>query len=271
MILRNAVVSDLARTLDQRRDTAAPVTCVPPPPITPASAPEKDVPALAELNSYGLAPLGQFTDEPAPAPTPVPLTPENVAIWLSEQGAAVRADMAAVLADDIAQVYAKAERDGFEAGCSRGEHQLRTSLERGIELFATVAQKAQATFEDEVAQLHESCIEIIVAALAKMVGPLLATREAAVGAVLEVLAHVKEGREVTIRVSPHDHALVQSQQTRLAAVLSGQRLEVVADTRVDLGGCIVESTLGTLDGRLEVQLRGLFETLRVAKAEAAAA
>jgi len=35
---------------------------------------------------------------------------------------------------------------------------------------------------------------------------------------------------------------------------------------VNVGGCLVESDLGTLDGRLEVQLRELFETIRAVKA-----
>jgi len=35
---------------------------------------------------------------------------------------------------------------------------------------------------------------------------------------------------------------------------------------VSAGGCLIESTLGTLDGRLEVQLAKVSDTLRAARA-----
>ena len=39
------------------------------------------------------------------------------------------------------------------------------------------------------------------------------------------------------------------------------RLELVADERVELGGCLIETDGGTLDGRLETQLKRLRDTL----------
>jgi flagellar biosynthesis/type III secretory pathway protein FliH len=50
--------------------------------------------------------------------------------------------------------------------------------------------------------------------------------------------------------------------------LQGRKFEIVADSRVELGGCIVETNTGSLDGRFEVQLRELYETLRLAKLSA---
>jgi flagellar biosynthesis/type III secretory pathway protein FliH len=93
----------------------------------------------------------------------------------------------------------------------------------------------------------------------------LPTREAATSAVLEVLRKVREGRELIVRVCPDDLALLEEQRSLLAASLGGRKFSLVADTRVEVGGCIVESQLGSLDGRLEVQLRGLYDTLRAAK------
>jgi flagellar assembly protein FliH len=73
---------------------------------------------------------------------------------------------------------------------------------------------------------------------------------------------VKEGRELSIRVHPDDLPVLQQEQDRIAAALSGRSFSIVPDARVQVGGCIAESSLGSLDGRLEVQLREIFATLR---------
>jgi flagellar assembly protein FliH len=95
---------------------------------------------------------------------------------------------------------------------------------------------------------------------------MLATREAIVGTVTTVLSRVKEDREVTIRISAEDLPVLQMEEQRLAHLLGRRKFALVADARITVGGCIVETSLGSLDGRLDVQLREMCETLRSAKA-----
>jgi flagellar biosynthesis/type III secretory pathway protein FliH len=66
-------------------------------------------------------------------------------------------------------------------------------------------------------------------------------------------------------VNPQDLPLLRTAEPGIAASLPGRNFTLVADARVEAGGCIVESKLGSLDGRLEVQLAGLVATLRAAK------
>jgi flagellar biosynthesis/type III secretory pathway protein FliH len=84
----------------------------------------------------------------------------------------------------------------------------------------------------------------------------------------EILARVKEGRELTIRVARDDVPVIRKFEGELREALQGRKFEIVADSRVELGGCIVETNTGSLDGRFEVQLRELYETLRLAKLSA---
>ncbi len=78
-----------------------------------------------------------------------------------------------------------------------------------------------------------------------------------VGVVAEVLKRVREERELRIHVNPQDLPLLRTAEPGIAASLPGRNFTLVADARVEAGGCIVESALGSLDGRLEVQLAGL--------------
>ncbi len=99
----------------------------------------------------------------------------------------------------------------------------------------------------------------------RFAGPVLSMREAALGTVLEVIKQVKDERELTLRVSAHDLPALLECREDIREACAGRRFTLVADPKVDAGGCIVESALGSIDGRFDVQLRGLCETLRAAK------
>jgi len=83
--------------------------------------------------------------------------------------------------------------------------------------------------------------------------------------VLQVLSRVKNEAELSIRVSPTDLPILQSYAARLDDALGGRHWTLIPDTRVSAGGCMVESSSGTLNGTLESQLHGLLATLRAAK------
>jgi flagellar biosynthesis/type III secretory pathway protein FliH len=80
---------------------------------------------------------------------------------------------------------------------------------------------------------------------------------------------VREERELRILVNPAVVPVLRTAVAGIAANLPGRRFSFVADARVDTGGCIVESALGCLDGRLEVQLAELCASLRSAKSGSA--
>jgi flagellar biosynthesis/type III secretory pathway protein FliH len=172
------------------------------------------------------------------------------------------------LASDVTHIYETAKSDGFAAGQTAGAEAAQKNSRAEIEKLRDLAKAAELAYADDEEQLQAICVDVVAAALGKIAGPLLASELAAVGAVEEVLRRVKDGREITIRVARDDVAVMRKFESDLVDVLQGRKFEIVADGRVELGGCIVETKTGSLDGRLEVQLRELYETLRLAKLSA---
>ena len=206
--------------------------------------------------------LEAVPQQPSPSP---PLNVETVCRWLEIQSDATRATCAQALVSDLAALQAAAQADGFEAGKAHAIRELTERADASLRALARMVEAAEGAFALETAQLAESCTDIVAEVFAKLAGPQLSTKEAALGTVLAVLTRVKEEREVTIRVSPADLPLLQTHEAALRAALGSRRWTLSGDSRVTAGGCLVESTLGTLDGRLEVQLSEICETLRAAK------
>ena len=223
--------------------------------------------ARAAVRPLVAATVVELDEEPA-LPVRETLTFEAVAAWLAVQDEPTRNACASILSDELTNVHETARNDGRALGEAQGREQAQQENQRLLDGLAVIARAAEEELSREQSRLADLCAEIVGEAFAKIAGPLLSTRKAAVGAVTEVLRRVKEGRDLVVRVSPIDLPILQKEETRLAAAVPGRALKLVADARIELGGCIVESSLGTLDGRLDVQLRELYATLRAARATA---
>lgn len=250
MILRDIIIADQARTLGR----------VAPP--EPQRAERSTVSALLEpLQSIS----ADVDVRPQPA-VPAPLTFEQVAAWLAVQDGDTRTACASLLSEELTLVHEKARQSGFEAGEKRAQAEAEQELRTTIAKLSAVVAAAEKAFEQERAGLTESCADVVAEVLAKIAGLVLASREAIVGTVTTVLSRMKDDRAATIRVHADDLPVLQQHEKTLAQLLGPRKFTLVADARVTVGGCIVETSQGSLDGRLEVQLREMCETLRSAKA-----
>ncbi|HTE05873.1 MAG TPA: FliH/SctL family protein [Planctomycetota bacterium] len=193
------------------------------------------------------------------------LSSDRVASWLVTQDGATRTALAAVLSDNLAAVRDAAHEEGYARGHREAMQEAREKVRTAVESLAALNSAAEAAFESELAQLNAACADVVAEVFFKLAGTALATPAAIVGAVTEVLKRVREERELRIHVNPDDLPILRTAEAALEANLPGRRFTLIADGRVETGGCIVESALGSLDGRLEVQLAGLCATLRAAK------
>jgi len=175
-----------------------------------------------------------------------------------------------MLSDELAVVRDAAHEEGYARGHGEAMKEAREKVGSALEALAKINTAAEESFATEAAQMEEICADIVGEAFFKLAGTALVTREAIVGVVGEVLKRVREERELRIHVNPGDLPVLRTAEAGIAASLPGRHFTLVADGRVGTGGCIVESTLGSLDGRLEVQLAELVATLRDAKQGSAA-
>lgn len=271
MILRDAILSEQVRPLAPlhsdrtvlpiEETLAAEILDPAPRECEPPAAPAADLVPNAILSMD----VQEVHSEPEPESDP--LTFEMVVAWLAVQDGETRKSCAAILADELTQVHETAREEGFSAGRTEGHKAADAEYEQLYTQLQQIVDDSSAALNREADNLSELCVDIVGEAFRKLAGPLLASPEAVSAVVSEVLARVKEGHELSIRVNPADLPVLQEggRQEKLAAVLGGRKFTMAADSRVELGGCIVESKLGSLDGRLEVQLRELYETLRLAK------
>jgi flagellar assembly protein FliH len=150
----------------------------------------------------------------------------------------------------------RAQSEGYAAGIAQGEAKYAAQAEQ----LAAVLASAHEAIEAAVVDAEDVILEIAYESVCKIVGDALGRREGVVAVVQSVLRNLREREQLVIRVAPDDLALLESHRKDLLPY-RGTVVALVADERVSLGGCLVESSGGTLDGRLETQMQRLREIL----------
>jgi flagellar biosynthesis/type III secretory pathway protein FliH len=207
-------------------------------------------------------------DDAAPAPSPSEelLGRRTAELAKALERAAAAEKRAAALERDVETRHAEAKRQGFEQGRQEGataakrEADARAAAEvSGLRTLVSGARAELSARLDEIAQ--DSAVEIAFSAVTRVLGDALADRAAVAAIVREVARDVDARCRIFVHVSPRDYELLKDSPGAGADPAREAAWELTADERVELGGCIVASDRGELDGRLETQLRRLKEIL----------
>ena len=169
---------------------------------------------------------------------------------------AARAEAEAIVGEAEARrasIIEAAHGEGFRHGLAEWDQALQAVLE--------AQQSLNVKYEPEI-------IRMAVKIAGKIIGQELKTRpETIVSITRECLRGVRHEHALTLRVNPAHVDEVQRNVSSLVETLGpSRRIQVQPDSSVEPGGCVVESSVGVVDARLETQLRCLEEILlRVAE------
>jgi type III secretion protein L len=135
--------------------------------------------------------------------------------------------------------------------------------EQGLRQWNTAVADVDTARDKYVAESEPELIRLAVRIAQKIIGEELRTNpEAIVSVARECLQSLGRERALTIRVPAADVEVVRRRIVLLREAAGPNRsIEVVGDTAISPGGCVVESEYGVSDARLDTQIRCLEEIL----------
>jgi len=156
--------------------------------------------------------------------------------------------------DLIVEAEAEAEiirSDAYESGREESAQEL---LE---DILAAREQRSQALHAVE-----QEVLKLAVKVAEKIIGREIEKDETVrAEIVLTALRQARQQEMLTVRVNANDLPLVEKMRERIDAFGRARYLDFVADQAIGEGGCLIESASGTIDARLETQLRVLENAL----------
>jgi flagellar assembly protein FliH len=160
---------------------------------------------------------------------------------------------------ELVQAKTAAEHLGYAQGVRQGEQAAQKKLAEQLARLHTLATQIQAARQEVVNGAEDIIIDLAFTALCRMLGESLDQRAMVTGMVQQVLSQFRQQEPLVVLLHPQDLALLQAALPDLD--IDPEQTRFRADASLKMGGCMVESAVGTLDARLETRLACLREAL----------
>jgi flagellar biosynthesis/type III secretory pathway protein FliH len=165
---------------------------------------------------------------------------------------------------NAAAVEAEATERGQAAGYAAGLAEATIELEPARAALTAAVQGVAERRDELLRSLEHRAVELALALADKIVGAALGAdpslvREVVAGA----LRRSADRDRLIVELHPDDLELVREADD-LARSLGIQQLDLIGERRVGRGGCVVRTSTGEIDGRIEEQLARAEEILREA-------
>jgi len=164
---------------------------------------------------------------------------------------------------EAAAIRERARAMGHDEGYLRGSAEARAELAEALAFVQQSAAEGKAIRDDLLRRSEHEMVAMVVAGLRSILGE-WAERDPSLVQQTVRRALERAGSQNVVRIRLH-----ADQANAVVAYLTESAgtpppFEVLADGSIGLGGCVIDTTHGRVDARLDVQLDALAQVLREA-------
>lgn len=180
---------------------------------------------------------------------------ERILAAAKEKAAVIEADAHTAFENERKDAENQGRETGREAGFAEGY----AEVERLIDRTRTVLERAQDKREEILAETEQQIIDLVLLISRKVVKVISENqRNVVISNVVQALRKVKGRGNIIIKVNLVDVKLTTEHTKKFIQLLEGtQSVQVVEDSSVDPGGCIIETDFGEVDARISSQFAEL--------------
>ncbi|MDR1507147.1 MAG: flagellar assembly protein FliH [Treponema sp.] len=152
-----------------------------------------------------------------------------------------------------------AEEQGRLAGREVGFEEGRAESERLVRRTQTILERAQDKREEILTETEQQIISLVLLISRKVIKIISENqREVVISNVIQALRKVKGRGNIIIKVNLVDVKLTTDHTKEFIQLVEGVKsLQIIEDSTVDPGGCVIETDFGEIDARISSQLAEL--------------
>ncbi len=153
----------------------------------------------------------------------------------------------------------RAYQEGFAAGKEAGFAEGKAEAQRLVERLHVVLERAQEKRAEILAETEQQIIDLVLLIARKVIKVISENqRNVVISNVVQALRKVKGRGDIIIRVNLEDLKVTSEHIKEFIQLIEGvKNIQVVEDSTVDQGGCIIETDFGEIDARITSQLAEL--------------
>lgn len=163
----------------------------------------------------------------------------------------------------IDAVHKDAFRKGFDEGREAGYKEGKAEVERLTGRLHAVIERALDKRGEILEKTEAEIVELVLLVAKKVVKVISENQKnVVVQNIVQALRKLRTRSEVTIRVNLADLQLASEHAKDFVAMAeNAKHIQIVEDTTIDRGGCIIETDFGEIDARISSQLHELEEKI----------
>lgn len=162
------------------------------------------------------------------------------------------------------EIRASASKEGYDNGYNDGYNKGKAEVDRLIARLGKIIEGAIDKREMIIQDAEEQVVRIILLIARKVVKAISREQE---GIVIEniksALEKIQGKEEVIIRVNAQDLEMTTEHRDEFLSMLEDlKHVTVLEDSRVEKGGCMIETDFGSVDARISTQLEEMEDKIR---------
>lgn len=164
----------------------------------------------------------------------------------------------------VSEIEHESYKKGYEAGREEGYKEGQSEVMRLIDRLGTIVSTAVDIRDDIIKSSEKMMTEMILMISRKVIkDEIVERREVVINNIKEAIKRVKDRDRIDIRVNFADLDMTTAHKDELIKMMESlKKVNIYEDTRVDRGGCIIETDVGSIDARVSTQLDAIEEAIR---------
>ncbi len=158
--------------------------------------------------------------------------------------------------DKSKDIIDKSKRDGFNEGYTKGYNEGKVDSDELIREANKIKKEYLNKKHRSIKQIEEQVIELVIDICEKIVNKKLKEdEEIIINMVSKGLKGLDNSGDIVIKVSQDDYKVVDLLKDRIASTASLIKgITIKSDINIEKGGCIIETSKGSVDVGLKTQI-----------------
>ncbi|AIQ53332.1 FliH/SctL family protein [Paenibacillus sp. FSL R7-0331] len=163
----------------------------------------------------------------------------------------------------IEAVKSEAFQQGYQEGLTQAEHEMAKRMNEMMEEARMVLQEAYKARDVIIQEAEPFLVELSCSIAEKIVDKQLTVEpQFAMDLIRKNLARKREQGLISLCVSPSQFSFVNAAREELALAVDSQaELQILPDSTVKDMGCVIRSSFGSIDARIDTQLSEIKKSL----------
>lgn len=153
---------------------------------------------------------------------------------------------------------------GLRQGLDEAKQQMSLQIQQTCDQCNAIVAAAEQEARQILQEAEPKIIDLVMAISRKIIVDEVETRPAVVLELVRgALTRVRDQNQIIIHVSPDDYEFIlQSRRILQTVVGAEQTLTVTADAVLSKGGCLIETSFGTVEAGIDTQLESIRRVLQ---------